>query len=55
MVSKRHQRQLCFYVSILVFAFFVIYYGAPLLSDLFGSSDSDLPDDTIPKSNVEDM
>jgi hypothetical protein len=54
MISKRHQRQLCFYVSILVFLFFLIYYGSPLVKGLFSSSD-EIPDDTITKPNIEDM
>ncbi|KAI8084375.1 uncharacterized protein B0P05DRAFT_535347 [Gilbertella persicaria] len=37
MISKRHQRQLCFYVSITVFGFFLIYYGAPFISSFFSS------------------
>ncbi|KAI9332404.1 hypothetical protein BD770DRAFT_403194 [Pilaira anomala] len=44
MISKRHQRQLCFYVSILVFVFFLIYYGAPLITGAF-SSNPTLPDE----------
>ncbi|CAO3610998.1 unnamed protein product [Mucor fragilis] len=54
MISKRHQRQLCFYVSILVFLFFLIYYGSPLVKGLFSGSD-EVPDDTITKPNIEDM
>ncbi|ORX50603.1 hypothetical protein DM01DRAFT_1097176 [Hesseltinella vesiculosa] len=37
MVSKRHQRQLCFYVTVAVAAFFIIYYGSGLLSGLWSS------------------
>lgn len=50
MVSKRHQRQLCYYVTIAVFVFFILYYGAPLLASLFGSSS----DEKSPGSNVND-
>ncbi|KAI8378920.1 hypothetical protein BD560DRAFT_388961 [Blakeslea trispora] len=38
MISKRHQRQLCFYVSIAILVFFVLYYGAPWLTYLFSST-----------------
>ncbi|EIE86741.1 hypothetical protein RO3G_11452 [Rhizopus delemar RA 99-880] len=45
MISKRHQRQLCFYVTIALFVFFVLYYGLPLISSLLGSSSGqDNPD-----------
>jgi hypothetical protein len=55
MVSKRHQRQLCFYVSIAVFVFFILYYGAPLAKGLFGSSPTLPEDDTIVNPNEDDM
>jgi blocked-early-in-transport protein 1 len=59
MISKRHQRQLCFYVSVLVFLFFIIYYGAPFAKGLFNSNDpsTSLPDNdtTITKPNIDDM
>ncbi|CAO3650650.1 unnamed protein product [Mucor hiemalis] len=51
MVSKRHQRQLCYYVTIAVFVFFILYYGAPLVKSLFGSSS----DEKNSGSNVNDM
>ncbi|KAI9267447.1 hypothetical protein BY458DRAFT_511818 [Sporodiniella umbellata] len=44
MVSKRHQRQICFYVTVAVFAFFVIYYGLPLILSFGGSAEGDSPD-----------
>ncbi|KAI9468885.1 MAG: hypothetical protein EXX96DRAFT_589594 [Benjaminiella poitrasii] len=57
MISKRRQRQLCSYVTIIIFAFFIIYYGAPIVKSLFGSNASnELPDNTTPtNSNVDDM
>ncbi|KAI7903867.1 uncharacterized protein BX663DRAFT_505507 [Cokeromyces recurvatus] len=57
MISKRRQRQLCFYVTIIIFVFFIIYYGAPIIKSLFGTnSDNSLPDDTtLSKQNAEDM
>ncbi|OBZ89336.1 protein BET1 [Choanephora cucurbitarum] len=56
MISKRHQRQLCFYVSIALCVFFVLYYGVPLISYLFGSAESDpTADDILTTPHVGDM
>ncbi|CAO3598161.1 unnamed protein product [Absidia cylindrospora] len=41
MVSKRHQRQMCFYVGIALVLFFVLYYGSGLISWSSSSSDQD--------------
>ncbi|ORZ17946.1 hypothetical protein BCR42DRAFT_412821 [Absidia repens] len=41
MVSKRHQRQMCFYVSIALVLFFVLYYGSGLISWSSSSPDQD--------------
>ncbi|KAI8990109.1 hypothetical protein BDB01DRAFT_494689 [Pilobolus umbonatus] len=43
MVSKRHQRQLCYYVAILVISFIIIYYGGPVIGKLFRSDTSEEP------------
>ncbi|KAI8370446.1 uncharacterized protein BYT42DRAFT_476081, partial [Radiomyces spectabilis] len=32
MISKRHQRQLCFYVFVAICVFLIIYYGSGFLS-----------------------
>ncbi|KAI8889552.1 hypothetical protein K501DRAFT_320249 [Backusella circina FSU 941] len=45
MVSKRHQRQLCFYVTVIVFVFFFLYYGIPFFRYMFGSSGNEEPGD----------
>ncbi|KAI8062638.1 hypothetical protein BC940DRAFT_322020 [Gongronella butleri] len=45
MVSKRHQRQLCFYVTIAVAVFFILYYGSGLVSKFSWSSSSPEPVD----------
>ncbi|KAI9303234.1 hypothetical protein BJ944DRAFT_105891 [Cunninghamella echinulata] len=42
MVSKRHQRQLCFYVTIMIAIFFILYYGSGLLSKFSWSSPDDI-------------
>ncbi|KAI8096491.1 uncharacterized protein BX664DRAFT_324124 [Halteromyces radiatus] len=39
MVSKRHQRQLCFYVTIALVVFFILYYGSGLISWSSSSSE----------------
>ncbi|KAI8992004.1 hypothetical protein BDF20DRAFT_847710 [Mycotypha africana] len=41
MISKRHQRQLCFYVTMAICVFFIIYFGAPIAKSFFGPSNSD--------------
>ncbi|KAI8336237.1 hypothetical protein BC941DRAFT_398207 [Chlamydoabsidia padenii] len=41
MVSKRHQRQLCLYVTIALGVFFVLYYGSGLISWSSSSSSSE--------------
>ncbi|KAL4207867.1 hypothetical protein AB4K20DRAFT_1950210 [Rhizopus microsporus] len=46
MVSKRHQRQLCFYVTVTICIFFILYYGLPWVGGLFGS-DNTSNDDTL--------
>ncbi|KAG2219575.1 hypothetical protein INT45_002533, partial [Circinella minor] len=51
MVSKRHQRQLCYYVAVAVALFFIIYWGSGILGRISWSSSS--PDNGETGGSVE--
>ncbi|KAH8549688.1 hypothetical protein BGW37DRAFT_522351 [Umbelopsis sp. PMI_123] len=54
MVSTRHKRQLCFYVTVIVVVFFILYYG---VGAFWSSSSSDatppLDDNTAPHNDAD--
>lgn len=44
MISTRHKRQLCFYVTIAVVVFLIIYWGSSLAGRISWSSSSPTPE-----------
>ncbi|ORY91085.1 hypothetical protein BCR43DRAFT_498485 [Syncephalastrum racemosum] len=55
MVSKRHQRQLCFYVSVAVCVFFVLYFGSSVASRFSWSDQQQDPTDTTTHQEHQDI